>query len=740
MKRFIKNLLIGLLSVTAGAALFAACGQTPCEEHTPSKNRIITEETHSVVCADCGETISTQEHTFGAWHERTAATCETDGEEYTLCSGCGYESKRVIPAKEHSNALYLQTEETHMLYCEDCEAPIGEAALHEISEWVTKLEPTCQSEGIAVGTCSVCGDVIKQIPVVACEPQEELGYDDDGHWQICSMCKKEIDGTYAVHTVVNGDCVCGYHEPTIAELVDFVVDVPVGRDPIVLQLSDTQIIDAGQTRPGRDGVDYNYWATDQVEERCYDYVKETVETVKPDLIILTGDVVYGEFDDSGTALIGFINFMESLKTPWAPVFGNHDNESKKGVDWQCDQLEAATYCLFKQRELTGNGNYSVGITQGGKLLRAFYMLDTNACGNASAESLANGHTRNDIVGFAQDQIDWYTQAITRLHQFHSATKISFAYHIQQYVFAEAYAKYGFDQSKKYQDINIDTHEDKAESDFGYIGRQLKGPWDTDKSVWRGMKALGTDSIFVGHEHCNSSSVVYDGVRLQFGQKSSTYDRANYVNMTSGKIEGSYSAIGTPLVGGTVIVLSEGDGVIADAYIYLCEEAGGNIDWDQWKTYEVNGLQLGSANVGDMWGDGAVGAISTKFDDTVNAHKVEATSQGKLYVNTQLLRGKTTLSFTIYVPSSSTANLAGMGAFAIRIKPDDEVTATLPNVTNASGKYYIIYKTTYSDPVKLEYDVWKTYTIDISNIAATCTEFSFLVAAGNVVWLRDVTVS
>ena len=35
---------------------------------------------------------------------------------------------------------------------------------------------------------------------------------------------------------------------------DFVVEVPANRDPVVLQITDTQIIDAGQTRPGRGGV------------------------------------------------------------------------------------------------------------------------------------------------------------------------------------------------------------------------------------------------------------------------------------------------------------------------------------------------------------------------------------------------------------------------------------------------------------------------------------------------------
>ena len=57
----------------------------------------------------------------------------------------------------------------------------------------------------------------------------------------------------------------------------------------MLQLTDTQIIDAGQTRPGRGGVDHNFWATDKMDERCYDYITEIVDATKPDLILFTGD-------------------------------------------------------------------------------------------------------------------------------------------------------------------------------------------------------------------------------------------------------------------------------------------------------------------------------------------------------------------------------------------------------------------------------------------------------------------
>lgn len=370
---------------------------------------------------------------------------------------------------------------------------------------------------------------------------------------------------------------CIEKENPVLQEVDFLVEVDEEKDPVVLHISDTQIIDAAQERnPERlTAKEEVYWKTELVEDRCYTYIRETVQATQPDLIILTGDVVYGEFDDAGTSLTGFIAFMESLGIPWAPVFGNHDNESAMGADWQCARFEEAEHCLFKQRTLTGNGNYTVGIVQGGELKRVFFMLDSNGCSGMSEASRANGHTVSS-VGFGFDQIAWYTEVAGNIKTLSPRTKISFAYHILQYVFMNAYEKYGFiNVGTKEAPINIDKLSEKEDGDFGYIGRDLKGAWDSDRSVWQGMKALGTDSVFVGHEHCNSASVVYDGVRFQFGQKTSTYDRANYIKNEEIVGLGASGNGLTPIVGGTVIPLSKEDGSIKEPYIYLCKDSNGN---------------------------------------------------------------------------------------------------------------------------------------------------------------------
>lgn len=72
---------------------------------------------------------------------------------------------------------------------------------------------------------------------------------------------------------------------------------------------------------------------------------------------------------------------------------------------------------------------------------------------------------------------------------------------------------------------------------------------------------------------NSASVVYDGIRFQYGQKIGEYDRINFRG-SDGNIVGASayaSDKGTPILGGTVLKLSEETGEISDAYIHYCSK-------------------------------------------------------------------------------------------------------------------------------------------------------------------------
>ena len=363
---------------------------------------------------------------------------------------------------------------------------------------------------------------------------------------------------------------CGKAEKS---LVDFTVDVESGRDIRVLQLTDIQIIQSEQQRSaGRIGEEHaRLWSTARAEENYQSHIRKLVEEYKPDLIVMTGDNVYGEFDDSGAALKELIGFMDSLKIPWAPVFGNHDNESEMGVDWQCEQFVNSKYALFKQRELSGNGNYTVGVRQGGVYKRVFFMLDSNGCGNMSDKSYQNGHARN-YPGFGEDQIEWYTGLSAKMRKEYKNVKLTACFHIPPFIFSTALQKYGYEVGISYLNENpINLEKVGTDGDFGYAGTESGPLWDQTLEVWNSFHDGGFDSILVGHEHCNSYSVTYEGVRLQFGQKSSAYDHQNFLQNDGTIVGGFYSselADATPIIGGTAMDLTEKDGSIVNARIIL----------------------------------------------------------------------------------------------------------------------------------------------------------------------------
>ena len=532
------------------------------------------------------------------------------------------------------------------------------------------------------------------------------------------MCGKNYADEQAEKELLDEDLVI----VAALNIPDFLVEVPAGREPVVLQLSDPQICNWGD-----------------LEKWCYSYIRETVQETKPDLIIMTGDVVYGRFDPDGTLLTSLIAFMETLKTPWAPVFGNHDNESLMGVDWQCDQLETAKYCLFKQGDLTGNGNYSVGLAQNDELLRVFYMMDSNGCGAPMCDSngvqtkpAAGTNVVKTSAGFGKDQIDWYTDEITAIHEVDSDVKISFAYHIQQAIFGKAFAKYeeytpsNVNGSILNNPLDLDKMETADETDFGYLGRTMKDPWDTNYTVFNGMKALGADSIFVGHEHCNSCSIVYEGVRFQFSQKSSMYDRYNSVT-EDGTITGAYMeghpADSHPLMGGTVIPVSSVDGSIGTGYIYYA----GNPFYFEPKPVElpVNGLKLDSTMLQSGMGMTIHG---TAFSETLNAYKIYSEGQGKLYFAPALAAEYNTFTFTALVPEDS-ANTTSV-EFYLRVKD-----ANGNNPLEESDGKYIYYGSSL-----IPRGQWKTFTVDITSVGEDCKEFSLMFSAGTTIWLRDIAFS
>lgn len=295
---------------------------------------------------------------------------------------------------------------------------------------------------------------------------------------------------------------------------DFIVPLAEDRvEPRLLQLTDMQVINAEQRRtPDRLRDDeIKAWQPEAFDGMCGNHIRSLVAQTRPDLIFITGDIVYGSFDDDGSTLDWFCRLMASFRIPWAPVFGNHDNETAKGVTWQCERLENSEYCLFKRGNVTGNGNYTVGITVGDKLKFVLYMLDSNGCLKPA--------------GLYADQFEFVRSRASNIRTAYGQTVPSLlAYHIptEEFVTAEKVKGYLRDDRIFYT-IGVDVPA--KDGDFGSKHENVRVPQSADASpdLFALAEECGLVAVCVGHWHNVNTCIIYRGIRFVYGLKTGQYD-------------------------------------------------------------------------------------------------------------------------------------------------------------------------------------------------------------------------
>ena len=135
----------------------------------------------------------------------------------------------------------------------------------------------------------------------------------------------------------------------------------------------------------------------------------TLETVisilvaeKPDIAILTGDIVWNVPErDPWTVLA---KLFEETKTPFATAFGNHDGEENTKITRSeiIDILSASPYFLGEEgpEEVPGVGNYALPVYgRDNKLAALLYCFDSN--------SYSNNPRLGGYEPVQFDQIVWY---------------------------------------------------------------------------------------------------------------------------------------------------------------------------------------------------------------------------------------------------------------------------------------------------------------------------------------------
>lgn len=322
---------------------------------------------------------------------------------------------------------------------------------------------------------------------------------------------------------------------------DYIIDLNETRDFKILQITDSQIIEKlngrdkivnGEVTGNRSDDVPEYETNTNKDALLTKYMDQVIKDTAPDLILLTGDNVFGEFDDEGTVMQALINKMDSYGILWAPVFGNHDNESLIGVTAQCEMFNDSKYCLFNRRhEVGGNGNYTIGLAQNGEIKRSVFMMDSNYTSLPVQENVSHYRAYPEVdqlnnstkAGFTYIQTDWYRDAAIRINTVAGKTIPSLlAYHVPTKDVYEAELAAGYITQDDDCSYSI-TDENRAQPGDSGSKAKSNAQNHTNVSLVKYMNEVGTDGAFFGHEHINSTSIFYAGVRWTYGVKTGCYD-------------------------------------------------------------------------------------------------------------------------------------------------------------------------------------------------------------------------
>ncbi|OQR94051.1 calcineurin-like phosphoesterase [Achlya hypogyna] len=122
-----------------------------------------------------------------------------------------------------------------------------------------------------------------------------------------------------------------------------------------------------------------------------DFIGRLIDSVQPGLVVFTGDQVEDtEIEHTAEevkfAIDSYAHQAISRQTPWAMVFGNHDEGKSYSRQQMLSYITSLPYAYSQSGPLNigGTGNYELNVTSaGGKSAFRMYFLDTGVKGAIS---------------------------------------------------------------------------------------------------------------------------------------------------------------------------------------------------------------------------------------------------------------------------------------------------------------------------------------------------------------------
>lgn len=247
-------------------------------------------------------------------------------------------------------------------------------------------------------------------------------------------------------------------------------------------------------------------------------INELMERVKPDLVTFSGDQAWC---DSPSSYEFLAKMMDSFNTPYAVVFGNHDQEAGLDkLDGTVEVLKAHPLCMYEDgpREI-GRGNYIIGICKENKPVHALFMLDSHDHSTYAVDE--NGKELKCWAKLEKNQLDWYKDQAKELKA-QGYESSSIIMHIPTYSYNEAFdAAFAGENSRAVsleESYNPDIWNDGYKDSFGVKYEGICSFREDEGALDAILEADHTKNIIVGHDHVNCFSINYKGVRHTFSLK------------------------------------------------------------------------------------------------------------------------------------------------------------------------------------------------------------------------------
>lgn len=261
------------------------------------------------------------------------------------------------------------------------------------------------------------------------------------------------------------------------------------------------------------GRDFKILTLDDIHYSDYGYrallsvfnsmrIKNLVKKTSPDLIILPGDFVCG--DSAYYSIQRITDMMESFGIPWAPVFGNHDDETNCDLNYIADIMMQSEHCLLRKGDSRmGVGNYIINVVE---------ENENGSCETVECIFMMDSH-HSQPFEIQQKWFKWAADGINNLTD--NKAEISVFMHIPLPEYQYAYDEAWNDESGQWN---------SGFEAYGELHETICCERDADGNpVQRGffdvIKETGTAKyVFCAHDHMNNFSVMYNGVRLTYLMK------------------------------------------------------------------------------------------------------------------------------------------------------------------------------------------------------------------------------